>query len=448
MRSSSASSFSLFSPLGPMPNGWKLARLQDITTKIGSGATPRGGSKVYLSTRKNYVLVRSQHVFDRYFDRQGLVFISDEHAAELSKVALHPRDVLLNITGDGITFGRSCIVPEDVLPACVNQHVSIIRANPEVCVPEYLLCYLTHPAIKGYIESFNAGGSRRAITKGHIESFEVALPPIAEQKAIAHILGTLDDKIELNQQMNRTLEGIARTLFKSWFIDFDPVRAKLDGRQPSGMDAETAALFPDTFEDGDEIGPIPKGWSVSSLDKLFPKDKGCVITGPFGSNLHAHDYREKGIPLILVKHVNNGRIQEQNLPLVGSHKFPELSRYLLEEGDIIFTRVGAVGRTAYIYPKYVGWLISGQTLRVRINNREVLNPRYLAQVYLEPSFIQMVEAQALGTTRPSLNTKILKAFNFLLPSIRVQNRFIQRAHAAVGGVVKKRGCRENNHCTQ
>jgi type I restriction enzyme S subunit len=355
---------------------------------------------------------------------------------------------LLNITGDGITFGRSCIVPEDVLPACVNQHVSIIRANPEVCVPEYLLCYLTHPAIKGYIESFNAGGSRRAITKGHIESFEVALPPIAEQKAIAHILGTLDDKIELNQQMNRTLEGIARALFKSWFIDFDPVRAKLDGRQPSGMDAETAALFPDAFEDGGAIGPIPKGWSVSSLDKLFPKDKGCVITGPFGSNLHAHDYREKGIPLILVKHVNNGRIQEQNLPLVGSHKFPELTRYLLEEGDIIFTRVGAVGRTAYIYPKYVGWLISGQTLRVRINNREVLNPRYLAQVYLEPSFIQMVEAQALGTTRPSLNTKILKAFNFLLPSIRVQNRFIQRAHAAVGGVVKKRGCRENNHCTQ
>jgi type I restriction enzyme S subunit len=269
------------------------------------------------------------------------------------------------------------------------------------------------------------GTSNPSLSRDTFSAQLLPFPPIAEQKAIAHILGTLDDKIELNQQMNRTLEGIARALFKSWFIDFDPVRAKLDGRQPDRMDAETAALFPDAFEDGGAIGPTPKGWRVSSLDKLFPKDKGCVITGPFGSNLHAHDYREKGIPLILVKHVNNGRIQEQNLPLVGSHKFPELSRYLLEEGDIIFTRVGAVGRTAYIYPKYVGWLISGQTLRVRINNREVLNPRYLAQVYLEPSFIQMVEAQALGTTRPSLNTKILKAFNFLLPSIRVQNRFIQ-----------------------
>jgi type I restriction enzyme S subunit len=77
--------------------------------------------------------------------------------------------------------------------------------------------------------------------------------------AIAHILGTLDDKIELNRRMNETLEAMARVLFKSWFVDFDPVRAKMEGRQPHGMDAETAALFPDAFEES-ELGEIPKGW--------------------------------------------------------------------------------------------------------------------------------------------------------------------------------------------
>ena len=87
------------------------------------------------------------------------------------------------------------------------------------------------------------------------------------QQDIVNILGTLDDKIELNQQMNRTLEGIARTLFKSWFIDFDPVRAKLDGRQPAGMDAETAALFPDSFEDS-PFGKIPKGWKFKPVEEL------------------------------------------------------------------------------------------------------------------------------------------------------------------------------------
>jgi type I restriction enzyme, S subunit len=103
------------------------------------------------------------------------------------------------------------------------------------------LSYLTHPLIKGYIESFNAGGSRRAVTKGHIESFAVPLPPLPEQRAIAHILGALDDKIELNRKINATLESTARALFQSWFVDFDPVRAKAAGRQPAGMDAATAA---------------------------------------------------------------------------------------------------------------------------------------------------------------------------------------------------------------
>jgi very-short-patch-repair endonuclease/restriction endonuclease S subunit len=127
------------------------------------------------------------------------------------------------------------MIPKDVLPACVNQHVSIIRLDPQRADAGYVLSFLTHPDVKSYIESFNAGGSRRAITKGHIESFRLPLPPLPEQRAIAHILGTLDDKIELNRRMNETLEAMARALFKSWFIDFDPVRrnAARTRNQPS-----------------------------------------------------------------------------------------------------------------------------------------------------------------------------------------------------------------------
>ncbi len=126
---------------------------------------------------------------------------------------------------------------------------------------------LTHPSAKAYIESFNSGGSRRAITKGHIESFQIPLPPLPTQRAIAHILGTLDDKIELNRRMNATLESMARALFQSWFVDFDPVHAKRAGRKPTGIDAETAALFPDSFQDS-PIGPIPKGWAVKLLPEV------------------------------------------------------------------------------------------------------------------------------------------------------------------------------------
>jgi len=94
--------------------------------------------------------------------------------------------------------------------------VSIVRVDPKVADPGFVVAFLCHPQVKHYIESFNAGGSRRAITKGHIESFEVPLPPLAEQHAIAHILGTLDDKIDLNRRMNETLEDIVRALFQSW----------------------------------------------------------------------------------------------------------------------------------------------------------------------------------------------------------------------------------------
>ena len=258
----------LVSPIGKYPGDWEIVYLRDITTKIGSGATPTGGQDTYVQHRQNFALIRSQNVLDRKFDERGLAFITDEQAHNLLGVSLKIDDILLNITGDGITFSRSCKVPESILPAVVNQHVSIIRVDETLADSGYILAYLTHPSIKKYIESFNAGGSRRAITKGHIESFVIPLPPLPTQHRIAKILSSFDDKIELNQQMNETLEAMARAIFQSWFVDFNPVRAKAEGRQPEGMDAATAALFPNGFEEV-EGREVPRGWGVEPLSNSF-----------------------------------------------------------------------------------------------------------------------------------------------------------------------------------
>jgi type I restriction enzyme S subunit len=196
---------------------WPLATLGNVTTKIGSGATPKGGAETYLPARQTFAFVRSQNVFDRRFDGSALVFITDEQAKGLRGVVLQPGDVLLNITGDGVTFGRAALVDESALPACVNQHVSIVRADPEKADPGYLLAYLTHPDVKPYIASFNSGGSRRAVTKGNIESFRVPLPPIETQRAIAATLGALDDKIDSNRRLIALAEGLARAHFSRLF---------------------------------------------------------------------------------------------------------------------------------------------------------------------------------------------------------------------------------------
>jgi type I restriction enzyme, S subunit len=296
------------------PEEWPVVRLADITVKIGSGATPRGGAENYLPERTGFALIRSQNVFDRYFDYSGLAFISDTQANELQNVIVQPGDLLLNITGDGVTFSRCCFVPEDVLPACVNQHVSIIRVDPTLADPGYVLAFLTHPIVKGYIESFNAGGSRRAITKGHIESFKLPLPPVNEQRTIARILRRPDDKIELNRNMCKTLEAMAWTIFKSWFVNFDPARAKAEGRSTS-LPAHVASLFPGSFADS-ELGEIPTLWSVKSIGDLVELAYGKALkesdrrpgnVAVYGSNgqIGWHDERLVEGPGIIVGRKGN-----------------------------------------------------------------------------------------------------------------------------------------------
>lgn len=260
--------------------------LGELATKIRSGATPRGGAAGYLDKRATFALVRSQNVLDHGFTEDGLAYISDQQADELTGAALQEGDVLLNITGDGITFGRSCTVPERVLPACVNQHVMLIRVDRKRCVPGYLAAWLCMPSTKEYIESFNAGGSRRAITKGHIEAFAIPLPCLDVQSQVASLAASINDRIDLLRQTNATLESIAQALFKSWFIDFDPVRAKAEGREPEGMDAATAALFPAEFEES-ALGSVPKGWRVGTVADLLVLQRGFDLPaskrtdGPF-----------------------------------------------------------------------------------------------------------------------------------------------------------------------
>lgn len=271
----------------------KIWKLKDICSKIGSGATPRGGESAYLDERVEYAFVRSQNVFDFKFESSEVRFISDESAQKLKGVHLKKDDILLNITGDGITFSRCCIVDERILPAAVNQHVAIIRVNQEVCLPGYLLAFLCAPETKAYIASFNAGGSRRAITKGHIESFEVPAASLKRQEAIQNIVYSIIQKIELNRETNQTLEEMAQAIFKSWFVDFDPVKAKMNGEQPEGMDAVTASLFPEKLVES-ELGLIPDGWNIESI-----KDFGNVICGKTPSKKNA-DFYGGDVPFIKI----------------------------------------------------------------------------------------------------------------------------------------------------
>ena len=132
-----------------------------------------------------------------------------------------------------------------------------------------------------------------SLNQGVIQRMPIVLPPLGEQRAIAHILGTLDDKIELNRRMNETLEEMARAIFKSWFVDFDPVRAKVEGRDPD-LPKHLADFFPDRFEDS-EVGEIPAGWNVRDIYQAAQ----VIYGAPFKSALFNSE--KNGLPLIRIR---------------------------------------------------------------------------------------------------------------------------------------------------
>lgn len=237
-------------------------RLGDVCRKIGSGATPRGGQEVYLDAGE-IALIRSQNVYNENFERTGLAYLTAEHAKQLDGVTVQVDDVLLNITGDSVA--RACQVPADVLPARVNQHVAIIRPDPNLVDPRFLRFYLASPQMQQHMLLLaGAGATRNALTKGMIENFQIPNIPIKHQHAIGIVLGVFEDKIDQNRKTNTTLEATARALFREWFIEYGPVRSKVDGFSPLGVPSASVHLFPGKLDDNG----IPVGWTRARLSAI------------------------------------------------------------------------------------------------------------------------------------------------------------------------------------
>jgi type I restriction enzyme S subunit len=249
----------------------------------------------------------------------------------------------------------------------------------------------------------------------------ISLPEIGVQRAVARILGALDDKIELNRKMNATLEAMARALFKSWFVDFDPVRAKADGRAPSAMDAETARLFPSEFADS-ELGPIPKGWRATTLGTEVERCGGAVQTGPFGSQLHASDYVPEGVPVVMPKDIGGRRVSTASIARVREVDAVRLSRHRLQPGDVVYSRRGDVERHALIGARETGWLCGTGCLLVRLG-RSWPSPMFASFALDRPETRAWISQHAIGATMPNLNTGILSAVPLVMPTDDVLRAF-------------------------
>jgi type I restriction enzyme, S subunit len=244
-----------------MAGKWKNERLSALCAEIADcpHSTP-------LWTDSGALVLRSQNIRNGRLDLSTKSYTDEVHFDQRSRRArLRGGDLVITREAP---MGEVCLIPEG-LRCCLGQRMVMLRPDPQKCDPRFLLYSIQSRAVQDEIKVNEGTGSTVSNLRiPLLEALPIPHPPLAEQKAIAAVLGALDDKIELNRRMNATLEAMARALFQSWFVDFDPVRAKLDGRPPTALDPATAALFPDAFQES-SLGSIPQGWEVCPLfDKI------------------------------------------------------------------------------------------------------------------------------------------------------------------------------------
>lgn len=197
------------------PLNWTTESLKNVTSKIGSGATPKGGKESYQS--EGITLIRSMNVHDGRFEYKDLAHITDEQAKQLDNVAIEENDVFINITGASVA--RSCIVPKHILPARVNQHVAIIRCISTLLNPVFANNMFLNNSFKGQLLDIgeSSGATRQAITKQELESLTVVLPPIKLQGQFAAFVSQTDKSKQQIQQSLEKLETLKKSLMQEYF---------------------------------------------------------------------------------------------------------------------------------------------------------------------------------------------------------------------------------------
>ncbi len=226
-------------------------------------------------TDTGFLVIRNQNIKNGKLDLAQRSYTDLEHYLIRVRRA-KPQGGDLIMTREA-PMGDVCMVP-DGLECCVGQRQVLLRPNPEKVIPRFLLYAIQSPEVQHEISwSEGTGSTVSNIRIPVLKNIKVPLLPLNEQLEISTLLGALDDRITLLRASNATLEAIAKALFKSWFVDFDPVRAKQEGRAPEGMSDAIAALFPDSFEES-AVGLVPMGWEIKSLGDLLVPKRGKSIT--------------------------------------------------------------------------------------------------------------------------------------------------------------------------
>lgn len=312
------------------------------------------------------------------------------------------------------TLGYSAVIPET--PGTIwlhNQRVGLVRPRDgtQVCMT-YVHYLMRSPTYRHLVVSTATGSTVRHTSPDRILAYEFSIPPLAEQKQIGQLLSSLDDRITLLRETNVTLEAIAQALFKSWFVDFDPVRAKAEGLEPQAMDAATAALFPESFDES-ELGLVPKGWRVTACKNIMDVRDG-THESPKPST--------SGYPLITSRHITSGEIITDDAYLIASEDYLSISkRSKVDSLDVLITMIGTVGIPAIVLDEAPEYAI--KNIGLFKTSASPLLSHYMYVLLCSAVMQQYLLARLAGTTQKYLSLKALREISVLVPSGSILEEF-------------------------
>ncbi|MCO5120386.1 MAG: restriction endonuclease subunit S [Burkholderiaceae bacterium] len=377
----------------------KLASLAaPVSNAIAAG--PFGSNLV----SRDYVefgvpVIRGQNLSGRWVAGE-FVFVTATKAEQLRSNTAKPGDIVFTQRG---TLGQVSVVPATPFGLyVVSQSQMKLTVDHSAADPRYVYYACTAPDFITQVHNNAVAAGVPHINLGILRGLEIPFPPMPMQAMAADVLAALDDRIDLLRQTNATLESIARALFKSWFIDFDPVRAKAEGREPEGMDAATAALFPSEFEES-ALGLIPKGWCTGDIYKVADVRYGA----PFSSKLF--NAEGGGLPLVRIRD-----LKDEAPGVWTPETHPKGCK--IQPGDIV---VGMDGEfRAYLWGGEVAWMNQRICMFIPKNGHSAA---FVRSAIASP--LAHVEATETATTVIHLGKADIDRFRIVIPTQEVGRAF-------------------------
>ena len=426
-----------------LPADWKSLPLIECTTDsvISYGIVQPG-----QHSDSGIPIIRVNNFGNGKLDLSTVLKVTPEIESKFSRTRLVGGEVLLTLVG---STGQSIVAPAELAGWNVPRAVAVIRPTDEVGADWINICLQTE-FTKHFLDSRANTTVQKTLNLADVKKIPIPIPPKSIREFIETNIASLDTKIQLNRQTNETLEKMAQALFKSWFVDFDPVidnalaagnpipdelqeRAERRQQQLAKLDHkplpdDVRQLFPSEFELTEELGWVPNGWAIKRTEEISEK----IAMGPFGSNIKVSTFVESGIPIISGHHLKGFLLDEHKHNFITNEHAENLKNSTVFPGDIIFTHAGNIGQVALI-PKEVSFekfVISQRQFYLRPRLSDV-SAAYLLYYFKSNLGQHNLLANASQTGVPSIArpSSHLKSIELIVPSMTLIKVFDEQCHS-------------------